>query len=284
MRATTRRGRHTEHGGQGDTLETGDAGGSVKPKWCVFQLPIVTPHVEVAKSEVHSLKGAAVLSFSPAPHPSRVISDPLEVSSRLKELDEALSESFFLEASSIALRARREVTRAHAPTAAGTLHWHALVPVVRTELMAKGWLMKNHKNCPMIISADKSIAILIMTGCSATGNEFGRPRNQADKGAVLDEMVQKNAQYDLFESSALHKLKRGAIGTQMWVYLYHAEDQKNGVAVRSELSLPSAFSGKKIVDWSERIILKPLSDDWDRVIIEPIPQAPIDVHVERKTG
>ena len=72
--------------------------------------------------------------------------------------------------------------------------------------------------------------------------------------------MQRNIQYQLFEASALAKLKKGG-GTQLWVQLlYHVEAGSIGAKeIRTEMSLPSEFQLKRIAKWSERIILRPMS-------------------------
>ncbi len=190
-----------------------------------------------------------------------------------------------LEANQRGFEARLEATLAHAPTAAGTLHWHAFVPALRLALKVQDWIIKDHKNCPLIISADRSIAIVVMTGNSETGKEFGNPTNQADKGAVLDEAVQKNVQYQLFENAALNRMQKGEGGTQLWVLLYHVDAAgKDAREIRSELSLPSSFHKKKIIGWAERIILRSIPTNPSTRIAPSLPNKPIEVVVERKTG
>jgi hypothetical protein len=54
--------------------------------------------------------------------------------------------------------------------------------------------------------------------------------------------------------------------------------------IRTELSLPSDFQNKKIVGWAERIILRPLTTEPTTPMVAPLPAAPFDVPVERKTG
>jgi hypothetical protein len=213
------------------------------------------------------------------------VSDPVAVDTRLTALDPALTEKLLLEANQRGFEARVDTTLAHAPTAAGTLHWHAFVPALRLALKEQGWSIKDHKNCPLIISADKSVAIVVMTGNVETGKEFGNPTNQADKGAVLDEAVQRNHQYQLFENAALSELQKGGGGTQLWVLLYHVEGGAKGVKeIRTELSLPSSFKKKKIVGWAERIILRPISTDKAHDFVPELPAETIDVIVERKSG
>ena len=124
-----------------------------------------------------------------------------------------------------------------------------------------------------------------MTGNSETGKEFGNPTNQADKGAVLDEAVQKNVQYQLFENAALNRMQKGEGGTQLWVLLYHVDAAgKDAREIRSELSLPSSFHKKKIIGWAERIILRSIPTNPSTRIAPSLPNKPIEVVVERKTG
>ncbi len=226
-----------------------------------------------------------MLTHSPSPQPARIVVHPADVDARLQELDPALTQGLMLEANQRGFEARLEATIAHAPTAAGTLHWHAFVPALRLALKVQDWIIKDHKNCPLIISADRSMAIVVMTGNSETGKEFGNPTNQADKGAVLDEAVQKNIQYQLFENSALNKMQKGDGGTQLWVLLYHVDaGVKDAREIRSELSLPSSFHKKKIIGWAERIILRSIPTDPATRIAPSLPNEPIEVVVERKTG
>lgn len=221
---------------------------------------------------------------SPARQPTRIIVEPEDVAARLISLDSVLTEALILEANQRGFEARLDVTPAHAPTAAGTFHWHAFVAALRLALVEEGWSIRDERNCPLVISPDHSMAIVVMTGNSDTGKSFGNPTNQACKGAVLDEAVQRNFQYQLFEASALAKLKKGG-GTQLWVLLYHVEAGSNGAKeIRTELSLPSEFQRKRIANWSERIILGPMTTDPLTPVVAPIPTIPFDVPVERKTG
>lgn len=225
-----------------------------------------------------------MFDIEPSPRPAQVISDPSQAQARLWALDPALDQSIFLDASEYGLRARKEVTPAFATTSAGTLHWIHLVARFRTILQLRKWSLKDFKNCPMVISKNRSIAILMMTGCKDTGIVAGHPKNQADKGPVLNKYIHDNQQYDLFEERAFTKIKRGSLGTQIWIFLYHVEEQQGRTLIRAELSRPASFRGKKITGWSDRIILESLSDDPIDGNIIDVPQAPIDVSVERKTG
>ncbi|WP_090879305.1 hypothetical protein [Nitrosovibrio sp. Nv6] len=227
-----------------------------------------------------------MLTHSNTPQPTRIISEPAEVDARLFEIDSALHQELLLEANQRGYEARLEATPAHAPTAAGTYHWHTFVAQLRVALRVQGWIIRDEQNCPLVISPDKSLAIGVMTGNSDTGKPYGHPTNQADKGAVLDKAVQRNVQYQLFENRLITKLrKKGDGGTQFWVLLYHVEVGTNGLKeIRTELSLPSDFQHRKIVDWSERIILRSLKGEPMVPMVAALPTTPFDVSVERKAG
>lgn len=226
-----------------------------------------------------------MLTHSPSRFSSLVVSKSADVDRRLSELDSALTQDLLLEANQRGNEARAEVTPAHAPTAAGMLHWLNFVPALRLALKQRGWSFKDKHNCPLVISADKSIAIVVMTGNVDTGIESGNPTNQADKGVVLADAIQKNVQYELFSNSAISQLKKSDRGTQLWVLLYHVDGKKKGKReIRTELSLPSSFEKKKIIGWSERIILRSIPMNLEPSIEDIKPTEPIDIPVERKNG
>jgi hypothetical protein len=221
----------------------------------------------------------------PAPR-ERVITDAHEVASRLLELEASLGEELLLESNLRGFEARLEATPAHARTAAGTYHWHGFVAAIRTVLKEHRWTIKDHLNCPFVISPDKTISILVMTGDAETGKEFGRPKNQSEKGRVLSEAIDINKSYDLFEAAAISHMEKGASGTQLWVLLYHVERDSKGTPteIRTELSLPSRFEKKKIVGWTERIVLRSLDVRPGPAVERPVPVEPIDFPVERRNA
>lgn len=226
-----------------------------------------------------------IANTAPSPR-ARVIKDEHEVASRLLELEVSLREELLLESNLRGFEARLEATPAHAPTAAGTYHWHAFVAAVRTILKEHGWTTKNHLNCPFVISPDKTISILVMTGDVETGKEHGNPKNQADKGRVLSDAIDINQSYDLFEAAAISHMEKGASGTQLWVLLYHMERDSKGtpLEIRTELSLPARFEKKKIVGWTERIVLRSLDVGPGPAVERPVPLEPIDFPVERRNA
>ncbi len=204
--------------------------------------------------------------------------DPLQVTSRLSRLGPSLNEELLLDANMHGYAARLETTPLHATTAAGSLHWHAYVFAFRLAMKREGWLMNDHLNSPSVISPDRTVTILIMTGDIDTGKAGGFPRNQADKGRVLSEAIGFNRTYELFKNDQ-------ASGTQLWILLYHAERDAKGnvLEIRTELSLPSKFENGKIVGWTERIILRALPVGREPYVEIPMATPPIDFDIERRT-
>jgi len=216
-----------------------------------------------------------------------VVSEPGLVTSRLSELNPSLTEGLLREVSEHGYRARIEATDLHAPTAAGSYHWHAAVYAIRSMLAEQGWKPEVSRNCPFIVSPDRTIAIVVMTGDSDTGYVDGYPTNQAEKGAVLKQAIANNqTQLKLFDAGSVSsKLANSKDATQLWVLLYHVAVGSSGkVEIRIELSLPSHFEKKKIIGWRERIILNSILPDGESMIHDDAPTSPIDVPVERRTG
>lgn len=222
-----------------------------------------------------------MLAFSPSafslPAP-RVLTDIVEVIARLYKLSPDLELEALTEINEEGLRARFEATSLHAVTAPGTYQWHAVIAQMRTHYVGKDWTALDPKNCPMILSPDRSIAIIAMTGNSDTGKLHGYPANQADKGSFLESRIELNKQYSLFKKQTMG----GKQATQMWILLYHYDVLKR--EVRFELSLPSDFHKKKIIAWEERIILGAISAGSINKFEKPEPINPIDVFVEPKPG
>lgn len=257
------------------------------------QLPVYQPHSVVRLSEVNLPVEASLLQELPGipPMPNqfvcKVVWEPALVSSRLSELSASLNEALLREVSEHGYRARIEATELHSTTAAGSYHWHAAVYAIRSLLVERGWKPENTRNCPFIVDPNRKIAIVVMTGDSDTGSIGGYPTNQAEKGAVLKQAVANNyKQLTLFNADlASTRLANSKEATQLWVLLYHVSTGSNGKSeIRAELSLPSEFERKKIINWKERIILSSILPDGEAFIQNDSPTGPIDVPIERRTG
>lgn len=213
-----------------------------------------------------------------------IIDNSSHLEGRLQELHPDLSTIIFRNAILGGLSGRNEATRASAPTAAGVQQWLKTVEDLRTLLATVQWHIHEQQNCPFISSPLRNISIVVMTGNSETGkNGFEDPTNQAEKGAVAENFVQKNNQLELFNRKAFKHAKENKKETQVWALLYHYDKMLK--EVRFELSLPIGFDNKKITEWGERLILGSIPNNpTDFTIRKDEPNAPATVEVEPKTG
>lgn len=213
-----------------------------------------------------------------------IVDDPANVEARLQELHPDLKTILFRDAIICGLGGRNETTRASAPTAAGVQQWLKTVEDLRTLLATVKWHIHEQRNCPFISSPDRAISIVAMTGNSETGkNGFEDPTNQAEKGAVAENFIQKNNQLELFNRESIKLAKENQKETQVWALLYHYD--KTLKEVRFELSLPTGFDKKKITEWGERLILGSIPNNpMEFTIRKDEPNAPATVEVEPKTG
>lgn len=226
-----------------------------------------------------------ILDLFEQPFTSRpVITEIEDVRARLLELSHDLQREFFAEIMEVGLRARHEATPSHAVTAAGTYQWNANVAALRDRLQYLGWTRKDPKNCPIIISPDRSVAIAVMTGDEDTGNpdQNAKPSNRSKKGKFLEEQIKLNnafnRQYTLFKEEK----GSGRHATELWVLLYHHDAIRK--EVRYELSLPSDFRKKNIIGWTERILLGRITEAPSILVKDIETSSPIEVFVEPKTG
>lgn len=216
---------------------------------------------------------------------AKTIAEPAEVIARLQQLSIDLTPELFKTTMLSGLGARREATPASPVTAEGVLQWFSNVKELRTSLLAKQWKKHDLKNCPFIISPDRSVAIVVMTGSVETGRQGQKdPTNQAEKGSVAESFVHGNNQLDLFNHTAVRAIQPLQQETQVWVLLYHYD--KALKEVRYELSYPTGFGKRKITHWGERLLLGTIPDtpttldtiDFDK------PNSPAIVDVKPKTG
>lgn len=213
-----------------------------------------------------------------------IIDDPAQVEGRLQKLHPDLKIILFRDAIIGGLGGRNETTRASAPTAAGVQQWLKTVEDLRTLLATVKWHIHEQRNCPFISSPDRAISIVAMTGNGETGkNGLEDPTNQAEKGAVAENFIQKNNQLELFNRESIKLAKENQKETQVWALLYHYDKTVN--EVRFELSLPTGFDKKKITKWGERLILGSIPNNpMNFTIRKDTPNAPATVEVEPKTG
>lgn len=215
---------------------------------------------------------------------AKAVTDAVLVEARLQELSADLATKLLYNAVLSGLGARNDTTRASAVTAAGVQQWLKTVEELRTQLSERGWRIHNEKNCPFISSPDHSVSVVVMTGNNETGKEgFEDPTNQAEKGVVVEGFVQSNRQLELFNQDSFRLAKAKQKETQVWAFLYHYDKALN--EVRFELSYPTGFGKKKIIEWGERLILGGIPNNpADFTVRKDTPNAPATVEVEPKTG
>ena len=212
-----------------------------------------------------------------------IIDDPVKVEARLRGLHQDLSSVLLYEVIQAGLTSRNETLfPASAPIAPSMQQWLKSTEELRGRLAARKWRIKDDLNCPFIISPDRSIALVPMTGNKYTGkNGIENPKNQAPKGTVTQAYVQGNVQLDLINQDYSEAIQKKQDETQVWVLLYHYDhDLKE---VRYELSLPSGYDKKRITNWRERLIFPAIPNDPDKqTIFESEPTEPVTVNVEPK--
>ncbi|MCY1261616.1 hypothetical protein D9M68_109520 [compost metagenome] len=215
---------------------------------------------------------------------AKTVTEAALVEARLQELSADLATKLLNNAILSGLGARNETTRASAVTAAGVQQWLKTVEELRTQLSEREWRIHNEKNCPFISSPDHSVSIVVMTGNNETGKlGFEDPTNQAEKGVVVEGFVQSNRQLELFNQDSFKLAKAKQKETQVWAFLYHYDKALN--EVRFELSYPTGFGKKKIIEWGERLILGSIPNNpADFTVRKDTPNAPATVEVEPKTG
>jgi len=220
----------------------------------------------------------------PAVAQATVIDDPTLVAAHLAQLHPDLTPALFLEAIRAGLGARNEATPASAPTAAGVQQWFKTVHDLRTLLSARQWSIHNENNCPFIISPDRRICIVAMTGDGEAGRSGEQvPTNQAEKGAVAQSFIKTNGQLEIFDQKVFNSFSKEHQGTKVWILLYHYDRKVN--EVRYELSLPVGFDRKKITAWDIRLILGSIPNNPSSFTIDDAQaNAPATVEVEPRTG
>lgn len=193
---------------------------------------------------------------------------------RVDELQEAAKANFLAQAA---------CTANDAPTAPGFIGWNASVRTLREFLIPKGWMRKEIKNSPRIISPDGNVAIMVATGDEATGNPIIMPKTKSHKGATTKTAINSNeSQSSLFAEEMIpHVVPVASVGQSnksTWVLLVHihidqSDEQRH--FVRCELSLPVGMDNSgHIVTWGERIILPEVPIDPDDLTKETEEYAP----------
>ena len=204
-----------------------------------------------------------------------------DVASRLKQM--GLDQMDLQEPVMQGMLARSECTLNDPPLFAGFTAWARTVRVLREKLIPKHWTRSDEGNFPLAVNPSGNLAIAVATGDDGTGDAMANPMTKSPKGPRTQSAIEAN-QYQslLFEAFPEFEIPETQHNDRVtWILLQHYDQVKK--EVRSELSLPSSYSGK-VDGWSERIILTALPFDPTTAIPVPVlPSSPdIDIPLIRR--
>lgn len=138
----------------------------------------------------------------------------------------------------------------------GVLPWGRRIRALR-ELYSpsEGWAKDEPSGLPLLVHAERNIAVTVETGDERTGRPGQPPRTKHAKGPVLQEYVLGHRQLALFGDDGDEEVEELP---DIWILLTHRD--RNGT-VYSELSRPTSQSGvdSRVTFAGERIILEPIS-------------------------
>ena len=139
------------------------------------------------------------------------------------------------------------------PFIPGTYAWSRTLRALREGLIGSGWRKDDSGNYSLTVSDRHRINIVVASGDDLTGLvHSGDPRTKSPKGPRTENVVEANAQGDLFPHT-LPRRSSSADGRpyDTWVLLMRVKAEE----LRAELSRPTAMEDGHISGWSERIIL-----------------------------
>ncbi|MDR7328340.1 hypothetical protein [Corynebacterium guangdongense] len=161
------------------------------------------------------------------------------------------------------VRALRNTSDHHPPTAPGYYLWAETIAALRRKLEGTGeWRIANPKNRPLIINGNTGVSVTAAGGNAATGTE-SMPNVARRKGqATRERYVPDQLELPLFLRPAGGEDYDRSVGD--WIFLYHLDPH----GARAELSLPRAFTVDGYVDsWRTRVLLEP-RDEYDQMVRE----------------
>lgn len=204
--------------------------------------------------------------------------EPQDVESRLSRL--GLSEAVLVEAIRLAHLHTARLTANHPRNYPGLVMYAEGIAALRTLLREEGWHRPDSSVYELVINADDTVGIAIASGDEGTGRENAHPFNKSPKGRYTVQAIEANRQADMF-AELLPQVPTASPELETWVLLHHYDAKLR--ERRIELSRPSDIDAEgKIIEWSERVILTPLSFDGDEGEIV-LPETPdIDFDIRRK--
>lgn len=146
-------------------------------------------------------------------------------------------------------------------TVPGIFAWAGVVRMLREKHLPKGWKATEKNGLPVIVDATKTIAIAVKsgdenTGCVADG--ISPKTKRAVGGAAAAAIAQNQHQLRLDLKYSSSETAKRNLGCATWFLLR----RRHRNMVFAELSLPEWIgSDDRVEEWTERIILSPISLD-----------------------
>lgn len=174
--------------------------------------------------------------------------------------------------------ARGRVSPLTPRTFPGQTMWAECVTELRRQLvpLGSGWRTDSGRNFETVLNDSLGLAIAIVGGNSRTGLAGAPlPATARPRGPISLARVSDNRE----APAPLPGFRVTTSKIRTWFLLIHGSDTE----VRAELSLPTSWSGDRVVDqWAERILL-PGIDSQGAVTPDdrPVPAVPI-ISVSRK--
>ncbi|MEY2168379.1 MULTISPECIES: hypothetical protein [unclassified Rhodanobacter] len=201
--------------------------------------------------------------------------EPQAVEERLAQME--LAEEVLVEALRLAHVHAARLTGNHPRIYPGIVMWAEVVASLRNLLRPMGWHRSDSSVYELVINGCETLGIAVASGDEGTGIEAGHPSNKSPKGRYTVKAVDANRQADMFAEMLPPQSAPSVLDT--WVLLHHFDPKRK--ERRIELSRPLDMdSDGKIIEWSERIILTPLSfdDDFDDIVLPETPDIDFEVH------
>lgn len=192
-----------------------------------------------------------------------IISEPIQVEQRLRELQSTLSGELLLSALEAGMADQARTTENHPATYRGSVMYGESTCRLRELGLPLGWIRESTKNFETLVAPDGRMAIVVASGDEWTGTASvaRQPTTRHGKGLVTRRVVYRNRQAALeFVNSAEQTNAEvfapdddGQDKYQLTWFLLHCLVDGE---LRSELSHPTKIDeAGKITAWSERLIL-----------------------------
>jgi hypothetical protein len=206
---------------------------------------------EIEKQQLTDAEGDAVRNSD-----SSVLHKPTEVFDALAERHLTYE---ILSTAIIAGEIAKDACTTNDPVNAGGFYaWAKTVRSLADQLVGEGWIRANERGLPLIVSPDRTMAIVVGLGDEMTGHSERTPRTKHTKGAatvaVINRNVQMRLQFDGDEPES--DLESDDVTIDPNIETYVLLRHRSADVVLAELSVPaSSDQYGRINSWSVRIIL-----------------------------